>query len=156
MTQISLTSAPVPAPSAGRARGTGGVSQTQTGGGFAAVLADGEAASASAFTGGSRLSVSAMNRKSEAETRAAIHKAAGDFEATCLGQLMTFMTQQVDVDANFGGGHGEEMFREMLNTEYGKLAHTSGSAGIAGPVEREMLRAQGLKPLASPSLSLRG
>ncbi|MEI8394325.1 MAG: rod-binding protein [Rhodospirillaceae bacterium] len=86
----------------------------------------------------------ALNGKSEAETRAAIHKAAGSFESQALGQLLGFMTQGVEVDPTFGGGHGEEMFRDLLNTEYGKLVHKAGTAGIAKSVEREMLRAQGL------------
>lgn len=93
-----------------------------------------------------------LNSRTEAETRAAIHKSAGDFEASCMGQLLGFMNQDLAVDPNFGGGRGEEMYRDMMNTEYGKLAHRSGTVGIAAQVERELLRAQGLKPLKGVSL----
>lgn len=97
--------------------------------------------------GAPRLSASALNTKSEAQVRAAIHKSAADFESSALGQLMGFMTQTIEVDPTFGGGRGEEMFRDMMNTEYGKMLHKGGRIGIADQVERQLLRAQGLKPL---------
>lgn len=102
--------------------------------------------------GAGRPPAMAMTMRSEAETRAAIHKSAGDFEATCLGQMLGFMNQDLAVDPNFGGGHGEEMYREMMNAEYGKLARSSGTVGVAAQVERELLRAQGLQPLKSVSV----
>ncbi|MEI6559601.1 MAG: rod-binding protein [Rhodospirillaceae bacterium] len=94
-----------------------------------------------------RPSAIALNSRTEAETRAAIHKSASEFESSTLGQLLGFITQNVEVDPVFGGGHGEEMFRDMMNTEYGKMLHKGGRAGIADQVERQLLRAQGLKPL---------
>ncbi|MEI7609729.1 MAG: rod-binding protein [Rhodospirillaceae bacterium] len=105
---------------------------------------------AGAPAGGSRLNAAALNRKTEPETRTAIHKSAAEFESSALGQLLGFMTQNVEVDPTFGGGHGEEMFRDMLNTEYGKMLHKGGRTGIAAQVERQLLRAQGLKPLSGP------
>jgi hypothetical protein len=106
---------------------------------------------AGALPPGPRLTASTLNRKSEAETRRAIHKSAQDFEATTLGQMLQFMSDTIEVDPDFGGGHGEEMFRQMLTTEYGKLMRKSGGAGIAPQVERELLRAQGLKPEPTPA-----
>ena len=105
-------------------------------------------------SGGPRLSAMALNGRTEAETRAAIHKSACDFEANVFGQLMGFMTQEIAVDPIFGGGRGEEMYRDMMNTEYGKLAQKSGAMGLAAQVERELLRAQGLKPLSGTSLKV--
>ena len=90
--------------------------------------------------------------RSETETRAAIHKSAIAFESTCLGQLMSFMTEAREVDPMFGGGRGEEMFRGMLTTEYGKLATKNSHTGIAAAVERQLLRAQGLQPLTKPNV----
>ncbi len=112
------------------------------------------AASASASAGAvppmaPRLTASAFKGQSESEVRAAIHKSAQDFEASSLGQLVEFMTQTIEVDPVFGGGHGEEMFRQMLNSEYGKMMRKTGSGAIAQPVERDLLRAQGLKPLSA-------
>jgi len=146
MTPISLTPAstpaPVPAPAPAPAPAPDGTGAAA----FAATLDQ-------ASAGGPRLSPMALNNRTEAETRAAIHKSAGDFEATCFGQLMGFMTQEIAVDPIFGGGHGEEMYRDMMNAEYGKLAHKTGSLGLAAQVERELLRAQGLKPLPGSSLA---
>ncbi len=88
-----------------------------------------------------------LSNRTEPETRAAIHKSAIEFETATMGQMLSFMTQEVGVDPNFGGGHAEEMFRGMLNSEYGKLSMAKGGTGVASQVEREMLRAQGLKPL---------
>ena len=96
----------------------------------------------------------ALNTKTETETRAAIHKSAADFESSALGQLLGFMTQNIEVNPTFGGGHGEEMFRDMMNTEYGKMLHKGGRTGIADQVERQLLRAQGLKPLQGQSFKV--
>ncbi len=144
-------------------------------GGFAAAL-DASAASASApasvtssattsappVTGaasglpqGPRLQGS-LNPKSEAETRQAIRKSAQDFESTTMGQMLQLMSDTVEVDPDFGGGHGEEMFRQMLTTEYGKLMRKAGPSGISSQIERELLRAQGLKPLPVRSSAVQG
>ena len=134
---------------------SGGVGGAQ--GGFASSLAENSArpalpvGAASAPVGSSRPALMALSAKSEPETRAAIHKSAHEFEASVLGQLMGFMTQNVEVDPTFGGGHGEEMFRDMMNAEYGKMMNKSGRTGIADQVERQLLRAQGLKPLQGHS-----
>lgn len=71
-----------------------------------------------------------------------IKKAAQDFEAFFIGQMMQSMTEGLETDAYFGGGHGEEMWRSMLNQEYGKEVAKSGRLGIATPVMASMLRAQ--------------
>ncbi len=134
----------------------GGSASGSAPGAFAASLAEASSRPAAAGgadspVGGARLSASALNTRSEAQTRAAIHKSAADFETSAMGQLLGFMTQNVEVDPNFGGGHGEEMFRDMMNTEYGKIMHKAGRSGLADQVERQLLRAQGLKPLPGPS-----
>ena len=119
-----------------------------SGPGFAASLAEVSAPSAPSATAGA---ASPLSRQLSDEThiRAAIHKSAQDFESAALGQLMGFITQNIDVDPNFGGGHGEEMFRDLLNSEYGKMLHKAGNTGLARQVEGQMLRAQGLKPLTA-------
>ena len=71
-----------------------------------------------------------------------IKKAAQDFEAFFVGQMMETMTEGVQTDEYFGGGHGEEMWRSMLNQEYGKEVAKGGKLGIAAPVMASMLRAQ--------------
>ncbi len=71
-----------------------------------------------------------------------IKKAAQDFEGFFIGQMMQSMTEGLETDAYFGGGHGEEMWRSMLNQEYGKEVAKTGRLGIATPVMTSMLRAQ--------------
>lgn len=71
-----------------------------------------------------------------------IDKAAGDFEAMFMSQMLQPMFETVDVDSEFGGGHGEEIMRSFLVQEYGKIAAKSGHLGIASMVKNEMIRAQ--------------
>ncbi len=155
MTPTALTAAPVLSP----ALSQGGPRSGSSAGGFAAALDQQQAPAVSPAPGsagglpqGPRL-VGSLNPKSEAETRQAIHKSAQDFESTTLGQMLQFISDTVEVDPDFGGGHGEEMFRQMLTTEYGKLMRKSGATGISAQVERELLRAQGLKPIPGPVAS---
>lgn len=67
---------------------------------------------------------------------------AKEFEAMVVGQLMSFMFEGVEVDPNFGGGHGEEMFRGMMVNEYAKQMTKRGGLGIADAVRRQMLLMQ--------------
>ena len=39
---------------------------------------------------------------------------ARQFEAVFAGQVAKIMLETVEVDDQFGGGHGEEMFRGMM------------------------------------------
>jgi flagellar protein FlgJ len=71
-----------------------------------------------------------------------IKKTAQDFEGFFIGQMMGSMTEGLETDSYFGGGHGEEMWRSMLNQEYGKEVAKSGRLGIASTVMAGMLRAQ--------------
>jgi Rod binding domain-containing protein len=69
-------------------------------------------------------------------------EAAESFESFFVGQMLEYMWQGVEVDPMFGGGHAEEMWRSMLNQEYGKHIVKSGGLGIANQVMTEMLKAQ--------------
>lgn len=71
-----------------------------------------------------------------------VREAAESFESFFVGQMMEYMWQGVEVDPNFGGGHAEEMWRSMLNQEYGKHIVKSGGLGIANQVMASMLKAQ--------------
>ena len=73
---------------------------------------------------------------------AAVKKAAKDFEAMFMSSMLESMTAGVKPDKMFGGGQGEQMYRSMLNQEYGKAIASTGSIGIADAIEREMLKMQ--------------
>jgi flagellar protein FlgJ len=76
----------------------------------------------------------------------AARRAAQDFEAVFLGELLSGLTEGQGGGGQAGGGPlggGEgDPFASMLRDEYGKLISRSGGIGIADAVLRELLRAQ--------------
>lgn len=74
---------------------------------------------------------------------ARIQKAAQDFEAMALGQMLAPMFETVDTSKGvFGGGSGEEAWKPMMVNEIGKQMAKSGGVGLARPVMEQMLRMQ--------------
>ena len=74
---------------------------------------------------------------------ARIQKAAQDFEAMALGQMLAPMFETVDASKGaFGGGSGEEAWKPMMVNEIGKQMAKSGGMGLARPVMEQMLRMQ--------------
>lgn len=72
----------------------------------------------------------------------AARETALDFEAVFLSAMFKQMFSGLDTHGPFGGGYGEEVFREMLADEYARdVAHTGG-IGIADQVYREILALQ--------------
>jgi len=72
-----------------------------------------------------------------------VWKAAQDFEAMAIGQLLEPMFSTVDTSQGmFGGGAGEQNFRPMLVTEMAKAVEQHGGLGLAGPVYAQMLKMQ--------------
>lgn len=71
-----------------------------------------------------------------------IEKAAKDFEGMFLAEMLSHMFSGLEVDPQFGGGHGEKMFRSLLVQEYGKNMATNGGVGIAAHVKNAMIAAQ--------------
>jgi Rod binding domain-containing protein len=71
-----------------------------------------------------------------------VDKAAQDFEAMFLSQMLSHMWEGVGVDETFGGGHGEEMFRSLMIEQQGKLMARAGGVGIARHVKEAMLHMQ--------------
>ncbi len=71
-----------------------------------------------------------------------VRQAGQDFEAFFVGQMMEQMMAGIESDSMFGGGQGEDVWRSMLNQEYGKEVAKSGRLGIADHVMATMLQAQ--------------
>jgi peptidoglycan hydrolase FlgJ len=67
---------------------------------------------------------------------------AEDFESVFLSQLLKNMFTSVQVEAPFGGGHAEEMWRSLQVDEYGKMITKTGGIGVADAVFKEMLKMQ--------------
>lgn len=82
---------------------------------------------------------------------ARIQKAAQDFEAMALGQMLAPMFETVDASKGaFGGGSGEQAWQPMMITEIGKQMAKSGGVGLARPVMEQMLRMQEGRESGSP------
>jgi Rod binding domain-containing protein len=74
---------------------------------------------------------------------AKVWKAAQDFEAMAIGQLLAPMFDTVKPSEGlFGGGSGEESWRPMLTQEMAKQVAKGGGLGLAGPIYRQMLLMQ--------------
>lgn len=80
--------------------------------------------------------------KSKKATPEEAAKAAGDFEAVFLSQMLAPMWAGVGEDSYLSGGSAEDTYHSMLVNEYGKLLSKSGGLGIADSVKLEMLKMQ--------------
>ena len=80
--------------------------------------------------------------KLDAKTLERINVASKDFEANFLSEMMKPMFAGVDVDPTFGGGKGEEVFRDFLVQEYSKKMADRGGIGIATAVRDHMIKTQ--------------
>ena len=74
--------------------------------------------------------------------RAQIHQAATDFEAMFMTSMLESMSAGIKTDKTFGGGQAEQMYRSLMNQEYGKAVASRDTLGIADAVEKEMLQIQ--------------
>lgn len=100
--------------------------------------------------GGMKLpSLAAMHLQQQAPAKPAgtadpeaARKAAKDFEALFLGQMMQQMFSGVQTDPMFGGGHGEEMFRSLLVDQYAKEVAGGKGFGLTEAIERQLLKLQ--------------
>jgi len=72
-----------------------------------------------------------------------LRRAAEDFEAVFVSQLLSGMTAGLASDGLLGGG--DDPFAAMMRDEYGKLISRAGGLGIADAVLHELLRAQEVK-----------
>ena len=67
-------------------------------------------------------------------------KAAEDFEAFFLAQMLEPMFAGLSSAPPFGGGHSEQVFRSLLLQEYGKVIAGTCGVGIADAVKRDILQ----------------
>lgn len=70
-------------------------------------------------------------------------KVAQDFEALMVGMMLKSMRSTVGKDTLTGGGHGEEVYRSMLDQEYAAAAvKRGGGLGLARIIEKDIIRQQ--------------
>ncbi|HAU29090.1 MAG TPA: hypothetical protein DCW68_03155 [Rhodospirillaceae bacterium] len=72
----------------------------------------------------------------------AMEKAAEQFEAVFMSQMLAPMFDGNGSDGLFGGGKAEETFRSLLIDQYGNKIATRHATGIAEAVLREMIKIQ--------------
>ena len=69
-------------------------------------------------------------------------KAAQDFEAFFIGQMLQPMFKDIHAEPPFGGGNAEKIWQSLMVDEYGKAIAKHGGIGIADQVMREILATQ--------------
>lgn len=84
----------------------------------------------------------AAGTKLDEKTLNRIDEASKDFEASFMSEMLKPMFEGIQVDQNFGGGKGEEVFRDFLLQEYGKKMTAAGGIGIASIVRDQMIQQQ--------------
>ncbi|MGV8996839.1 MAG: rod-binding protein [Parvibaculaceae bacterium] len=80
--------------------------------------------------------------KAQPHTDARAWATAQDFEAQFMSSMAQSMFEGVQTDETFGGGPGEDTFRPMLVSEYGKEMSKAGGIGIAHQIYGEILKLQ--------------
>lgn len=76
--------------------------------------------------------------------RRRIAQAAQDFESSFLSVMIGQMFTGLEANGAFSGGAGEAAFRSFLSDAMARQITRSGGVGLAGPVQAEMLKLQGL------------
>lgn len=104
--------------------------------------ATGLSAQVSKKAAGKAAAIPGLGTQMSAADEKKLRETGKEFESFFVGQMMEHMMAGIETDPNFGGGHGEEMWRSMLNQEYGKELAKSNKLGIADHVMRGMLLAQ--------------
>jgi Rod binding domain-containing protein len=90
-----------------------------------------------------------LTAAAQAQEAAELRRAAEEFEAVFLSQMLAPMFEGLDTEGLGGGGMGEQIFRPMLVERYAEAIARSGGVGIADSVVREMMRFQEMQ--AEPS-----
>lgn len=67
-------------------------------------------------------------------------KISQDFEGIFIGMMVKAMHDTVGQDKLTGGGHGEDVFRSMLDQEYVAAAVKRGGFGLAKLIEKEIIQ----------------
>jgi flagellar protein FlgJ len=71
-----------------------------------------------------------------------IEDAAQDFEAVFISEMIKPMFNMVEVNETFGGGKGEEVFRDLMVQEYGKMIAKQGGIGLSAHIKAELIAMQ--------------
>jgi flagellar protein FlgJ len=79
-------------------------------------------------------------RSSAGREAQAVKKVAKEFESLFVGMMLKSMRETVGKDKLTDGGHGEEVYRSMLDQEYAKALSEHGGVGLAAMMERQLAK----------------
>ncbi len=84
--------------------------------------------------------LSALEKEVSEKDRIAAKKVARDFESLFAGMMLKTMRDTVGKDSLTGGGHGEEVYRSLLDQEYAKAMSAGPGLGLAKNIEEYLLK----------------
>lgn len=77
-------------------------------------------------------------------------KVSQDFEGLLVGMMIKSMRATVGKDTLTGGGHGEDVFRSMLDQQYADASvKRGGGLGLAKIIEKDIIRQESRKTTRS-------
>ena len=87
-------------------------------------------------------STSGLTEKQRQQAR----KVSQDFEGLLVGMMMKSMRATLGKDKLTGGGHGEDVYRSILDQEYANASVKQGRGlGIAKIIEKDIIRQESRK-----------
>jgi flagellar protein FlgJ len=69
----------------------------------------------------------------------ATRKVAREFEALFVGMMLKSMRETVGKDPITDGGHGEEVYRSLLDQEYARIITEHGGIGLSAMLEKQLI-----------------
>ena len=69
----------------------------------------------------------------------AAKKVAREFESLFVGMMLKSMRDTVGKDPLTDGGHGEEVFRSLMDQEYARIITEHGGIGLSAMLEKQLI-----------------
>lgn len=79
-----------------------------------------------------------MQMRNLGDSDQALRMAANEFAGVFMSQMYKIMDSTVQRSGMFGGGHGENVFRDMLNQEYARNAAYGDAYGLGEMIYQAM------------------
>jgi Rod binding domain-containing protein len=95
----------------------------------------------------------AIAKPTAAPNEAAARKAAGEFEAVFINELLSHMDQGSSTQGSFDGGQAEGVYKSLFQDEVAKDIAKRGGIGLADNIYREIMKMQEAKTAAKAEAS---
>ncbi len=92
-----------------------------------------------------------MQMRNLGDSDQALRMAANEFAGVFMSQMYKIMDSTVQRSGMFGGGQGENVFREMLNQEYARNAAYGDAYGLGEMIYQAMKVRASATPPAAPA-----